>query len=60
MVRLWPFAALDDFELHIVAFFQAFISVILDGTVVNEYICTVFAPDKAVAFRVVKPLHLAV
>ena len=58
-VRLGAFLALNDVELDVVAFFEAFVSVELDGRVVDEDIGTVFASDESIAFCVVKPFDLA-
>lgn len=58
-IGLGAFLPLDDIELHVVAFFQAFISVELNCRVVDEDIRAVVSPDKSIAFCVIEPLHFA-
>ena len=55
--RLGSFLSLDDVELHIVTFFQALVSIQLDGTVVNKHIRAIFSADKPVSLGVIEPLY---
>ena len=55
--RLRAFLALGDFELHRIAFLQAFVSLRGDGAVVNKYIWSIRAPNEPVSFRVIEPLY---
>src|ERR1017187_7995270 len=57
LIRLWSLGALDDVELDLVALFQALISVDLNRAVMHEDVCSAFTSEKAVAFRIVEPLH---
>jgi hypothetical protein len=56
--RLGTFLTLDDVELHVIAFFQSFVSVQLNCRIVNEYIRSVLTSDESVAFGVIEPLDL--
>jgi hypothetical protein len=58
-IRLRAFLALDDVELHIIAFFQSLVAIQLDCRVVNENIWPVVASDESVALGVVEPFHFA-
>ena len=57
-IRLSALLPLNDVKLDIVALFQRFVSVKLNGGVVNENIWPVFATNESVALRVVEPLDL--
>ena len=49
--------ALDDVEGHSLAFLQCAEAIRLDGSVMNEYIVSIGAADKAETLCIVKPLH---
>lgn len=53
---LRAFLALHDFELDLITLLQTLVTFRRDGAVMNEHIGPIFAPDKSVSFRVVKPL----
>ena len=55
---LGTFLPLDDVELHVIPFFQGFVSVQLNRGIVNEYVGAIFASDESIALGVVKPLDL--
>ena len=55
-VGLRAFLALDDLELHLIAFLKALISFRLHSAVVDENIRSTFLADKSEALGVVKPL----
>ena len=57
MIRLRSLAPLNDVELDLISFVQTLVAIDLNGAVMNEDVCSAFAPDKAVAFRVVEPLQ---
>ena len=57
MIRLRTLAPLNDVELDLISFVQTLVAIALNGAVMNEDVCSAFAPEKAVAFRVVEPLH---
>jgi hypothetical protein len=59
LIRLRSFLSLHDVEFDLVAFFQAFVSVDLDRAVMHENVRPIIASNKAITFRVVKPLNLA-
>ena len=59
LIGLRSFLALDDIELDIIPFFQAFVTVKLNRAVVNEYIRAIITPNEAIAFCIVEPLHFA-
>ena len=59
LVGLWPLLTLNDIELDIISFFQAFVAVKLNCAVVYEYVWSIIAANKSVAFCVVEPLHFA-
>ena len=44
LVCLWSFSTLDDVEFYLVAFFQGFVAVKLNGTVMYEDIWTAVVP----------------
>src|ERR1041385_206068 len=54
-----PLRAFDDVELHRLAFFQTAETIRLNSREVNEHIFSIFAGNKAIAFRVIEPLHCA-
>jgi|WetSurMetagenome_2_1015567.scaffolds.fasta_scaffold34219_4 hypothetical protein len=58
-IRLGALLSLNDVELNVIALFQRFVSIQLDGRVVNEHIRPVFPPDESVPLRVVEPLDLS-
>lgn len=49
--------ALDDIELHWLAFLQAAKTVRLNCGEMDENILAIFPADKAITFRVIEPLH---
>jgi hypothetical protein len=53
---LRTFFTLDDVEGDFVTFFEALITVFLDGAEMNEHVFAAIVPKKAIAFHVVKPL----
>jgi hypothetical protein len=57
LVGLRPLRALDDVELDLVTFLQTLVSIGLDGAVVHEDVRSAFTSEKAVALRVIEPLH---
>ena len=54
---LWAFLSLDDLELDVITFLKTFITLGGDRAVVHKNIGPFVAPDKSVAFCVVKPFH---
>ena len=54
--RLWSLLSFGDFELHRVAFLQAFVALGGDGAVMYKNVGTIRAPDEPVAFCVIEPL----
>ena len=56
-LRLWAFLPLDNFELNIIAFLEALVTLRLDGTVVDEHIGTIIAADETKALCVIKPFN---
>jgi hypothetical protein len=50
----WTF---DDIERHRLALFQAAETIRLNGGEVNKNVFTIFPGDKAIALRVIEPLH---
>lgn len=59
LIGLWTFLTLNNVELDFVAFLEALVSVDLNGAVMDKNIGPIIAPDKAVAFCVIKPLDFA-
>jgi len=57
VIRLRSLAPLDDVELDLISFVQTLVAIDLNRAVMNKDVCSAFAPEKAVAFRVVEPLH---
>jgi hypothetical protein len=57
LIGLGALAALDDVEFNLIALFETFIALALDGAVVNEDVCPAIAAEEAVTLCVVKPLH---
>ena len=57
LISLGAFCSLDDIKLNLIAFFQAFVSLALDGAVVNEDVGPAVAAEEAVALCVVKPFY---
>ena len=57
LVCLRALASLDDVELDLIALFETLISIYLNRAVMHEDVWSAFTTEKAVAFRVVKPLH---
>ena len=57
LIGLRAFRALNDVELYLITFFKAFVSFTLNRTVMNEYVCSAIAAEKAVAFCIVEPLY---
>lgn len=54
---LRSFLTLNNFELHRVAFLQAFVAFGIYGAVMNENVRSVVSSNEPVSFSVVKPLH---
>jgi hypothetical protein len=46
-----------DFELHRIAFLQAFVSFRTDSAVMHKNIRAVCTADKSITFRIIEPLH---
>ena len=57
LISLWTLCSLDDVELNLIAFFQAFVTFALNGTVMDEDISSALAAEKSVAFCIVEPLY---
>jgi len=58
-IGLRTFLSLNDVKFHFVPFFQALVSIELDGAVMNKHVGSVVPADKAITLRVVEPLHFA-
>jgi hypothetical protein len=56
---LRAFLSLNYFEFNVIALLEAFISLRLDGTIVDEHIGAVIPADKAEALCVIEPFHFA-
>jgi hypothetical protein len=56
-IGLRTLVALDDLEMHLVAFFERLVPVPLNGAVVNEYIRPVIPAEKAVPLGIIEPAH---
>jgi hypothetical protein len=54
---LRAFLSLNNFEFNVIARLEAFVSLRLDGTVVDEHIRAVIPADKAEALCVIEPFH---
>ena len=54
---LRAFLSLNNFEFNVIAFLETFVSLRLDGTVVDEHIRAVIPADKAEALCVIEPFH---
>src|SRR5690348_8240215 len=59
VLRLQALRSLGDFELHVVTLCEAAEPFRLDRREVDEHVRSRLLRDKAEAFRVVEPLHLA-
>jgi hypothetical protein len=59
LIGLWAFLTLNDVKFYFVAFFQTFVTINLDGTVVHKNVWSIIASDKAISLCVVEPFHLA-
>lgn len=59
LVGLGTLCSLDDIELHLIAFFEALVSLALDGAVVDEDIGSAVAAEESVALCVVEPFYSA-
>jgi hypothetical protein len=59
ILSLGAFAAFDDLELHLLAFFQGPKAFALDVAVVHEDIWAVFLGNKSIAFGITEPLYLS-
>jgi hypothetical protein len=55
--RLRTFLTFGDFELNLITFLQALVSLGGDCTVMNENIWPIVASNEPVPFRVIEPLH---
>jgi hypothetical protein len=58
LVRLRTLLSLHDVKFDLVTFFQALISINLNGAVVDKDIWSVVPPDKTIPLRIVEPLDL--
>ena len=56
LVCLRTFGAFDDVELYLIAFFEGFVAVELDGAVVNEDVGSPVSSEEPVPFCVIEPL----
>jgi hypothetical protein len=54
---LRAFLSLNNFEFNVIALLETFVSLRLDGTVVDEHIRAVIPADKAEALCVIEPFH---
>src|SRR5271163_1287604 len=54
---LGAFRSLDNLKFDGVSFLQSSVAFTRDGRIVHKHIWTVIAPDEAVPFGIVKPLH---
>jgi len=54
---LWTLLTFDNFELNGVPLLEAFITIRLDCTVMNEHIGTIFPADESESFCIVEPLN---
>ena len=54
---LRTFLSLNNFEFNVIALLETFVSLRLDGTVVDEHIRAVIPADKAEALCVIEPFH---
>ena len=54
---LRAFLSLNNFKFNVIALLEAFVSLRLDGTVVDEHIRAVIPADKAEALCVIEPFH---
>jgi hypothetical protein len=48
--------SLDDLELHLIALLQAFVALGGNGTVMDEYIRSIFPAEEAISLGIVEPL----
>jgi hypothetical protein len=55
--RLRTFLSLNNFELDVIAFLEALITLRLDGTVMDEHIGPIIPANKAEALCVIEPFH---
>ena len=54
---LGAFRSLDNLELYRVSFLQGAVAIPYDCGIMNKNVWTIFAPDEAVPFRVIKPFY---
>ena len=57
VLSLGAFLSLHNFKLDVITFLKAFVTVRLDGAIVNKNIRAVIPADEAEALCIVKPLH---
>jgi hypothetical protein len=57
LIGLRTFAALNNVEFNLIAFFETLIALALDGAVMNEDVGSALAAEEAVAFSIVEPLY---
>ena len=57
---LFSLGALGYLKFDFLAFFQSFIAFSFDCGMVDEYVLTVFAGDKAITLLIAEPLHFAI
>jgi hypothetical protein len=57
LIGLRTFAALNNVEFNLIAFFETLIALALDGAVMNEDVGSALAAEKAVTFSIVEQLY---
>ena len=57
IISLQSLGALDDIELNLVTLLEGLISILLDGTVVDEDIWTVTSAEEAESLCAIEPFH---
>ena len=57
LVSLRTLGPLNDVELDLIALFQALVALTLNGTVMNEDVCSTLAAKKAVALSIIEPFY---
>jgi hypothetical protein len=59
LIGLRTFRSLDDVEFNLVTLFKAFVSLALNGAVMDKDVCPALSAEEAVPFCVVEPLYCA-
>ena len=59
VLRLQTFFSVHKLEVHILTFFECFVALTENGTVMNEDVLAALAGDEAIPFFVIEPLHFA-